>query len=71
MFAPIFSDSARELEPQARLAKVDTEAHPQLAAQFGVRSVPTLVIIKSGRELARQTGTMNRSQFQAWVKSVN
>ncbi len=70
MFAPIFTDSARELEPQARFAKLDTEAHSQLASQFGVRSIPTLVIVKNGREVARQMGVMNLSQFQAWVNSV-
>ncbi len=70
MFAPIFAESANALEPQVRLAKLDTEAHPRLAAEYGVRSIPTLVIIKGGREVARQTGAMNRSQFQAWVKSV-
>ncbi len=70
MFAPIFADSARELEPQVRLAKLDTEAHSQLAGQFGVRSIPTMVIVKNGREVARQMGAMNLSQFQAWIKSV-
>lgn len=70
IFAPIFADSASKLEPQVRLAKLDTEAHPQLAADYGVRSIPTLVIIKDGHEVARQMGATNMTQFQSWVKSV-
>ncbi len=70
MFAPIFADAAGKLEPHARLAKLDTEAHPQLAAQFGVRSIPTLVIMKNAREVARQMGAMSASRFQTWVESA-
>jgi len=69
-FAPVFAQSASVLEPQARLAKLDTEAQPQLAAQYGVRSIPTLIIVKNGREIGRQMGAMSASQFQAWVSSV-
>lgn len=70
MFAPVFAESANVLEPQVRLAKLDTEAHPQLAAKFNIRSIPTLAILKQGREVDRKMGAMNGAQFQAWVRSV-
>ncbi len=70
MFAPVFAQSAAVLEPSLRLAKLDTEAYPQLAARFGIRSIPTLVAVRHGQELARQAGAMSAPQFQAWATSL-
>ena len=56
--APGFEQAAARLEPEVRLAKVDTEAVPSLGARFGIRSIPTLVLFKGGREVARQAGAM-------------
>ena len=69
MMAPAFEAAARTLEPRMRLAKVDTEAEPALGARFGIRSIPTLVLLKSGRELARQAGAMNASQIVQWAQA--
>jgi thioredoxin 2 len=68
MMAPEFSKTAIEMEPQARFAKVDTEAEKSIAAQFGIRSIPTLIIYKGGREVARQAGAMRAEQLKAWVR---
>lgn len=65
--APHFEAAAAELEPRVRLAKVDTEAEPALGARFGIRSIPTMVLLHEGRELARQSGAMARAQIVAWV----
>ena len=70
MMAPMFAQAAIELEPQVRLLKVDTEKNQNLAAQFGIRSIPTLAIFKGGREVARQAGAMQAPQLIQWVKSV-
>ena len=51
MMAPVFEQAARKLEPQMRLAKVNTEAEQTLAAQFQIRSIPTLAIFQNGREI--------------------
>lgn len=67
--APAFAEAAIALEPQVRLAKVDTEAQPALAARFNIRSIPTLVLLQQGRELARQSGAMNTSAIVRWVRS--
>lgn len=66
-FAPVFVQAAAKLEPRLRLAKLDTEAHPQLAQRFNIRSIPTLVIVKQGREIARQSGALNAAQLQQFV----
>lgn len=67
--APQFEAAAATLEPLVRLAKVDTEAEPALGARFGIRSIPTLVLLHGGRELARQAGAMGTAQIVAWVRT--
>lgn len=67
--APQFAQAARLLEPQIRLAKVNTEAEPQLSARYGIRSIPTLILFRAGRELARQAGAMDVNAIVRWVKT--
>ncbi|MCC2637037.1 MAG: Thioredoxin [Moraxellaceae bacterium] len=67
-FAPVFQQAAAQLEPQVRLAKVDTEAVPALAQRFGIRSIPTLVIFRQGREIARLSGALPPAQFLQWAR---
>ena len=67
--APAFVQAAAQLEPGVRLAKVNTEAQPALAARYGIRSIPTLVIFHRGGELARQAGAMGAADIIRWVRS--
>ncbi len=68
MMAPAFEEAARVLEPHVRLAKVDTEAAQGLAAQLGIRSIPTLALFKGGQEVARTAGAMDAGRLVAWVR---
>lgn len=67
--APQFSEAAAELEPTARLVKLNTETEPALASQFNIRSIPTLALFKSGREIARQSGAMGKADLVRWVRA--
>lgn len=67
--APAFEQAARELEPQVRLAKLNTENEPQLAARFAIRSIPTLTIFKNGKEIARQSGAMDAASLTRWIRN--
>ncbi len=69
-FAPVFAEAARSLEPQLRLAKVDTEAQPALAQRFGIRSIPTLLVMRNGREVARQAGALNGMQLRQFLANA-
>jgi thioredoxin 2 len=69
MMAPVFEQAAAQLEPRLRLAKLDTEAEPELAARFGIRSIPTLALFKNGREIARQAGAMDLGGLLRWVRT--
>ena len=67
MMAPHFVQAAAQLEPRLRLAKVNTEQDPELGARFDIRSIPTLVLFRGGRELARQAGAMAAADIVRWV----
>jgi thioredoxin 2 len=67
MMAPQFVQAAGMLEPRVRLAKVDTEAEQALGAQYDIRSIPTLALFKSGREVARQAGAMSAQDIVRWT----
>jgi thioredoxin 2 len=66
--APIFEQAAARLEPDVRLAKVDSDAAPDLAARHSIRSIPTLVLIGHDREIARIAGAMPLEQLMAWAR---
>jgi len=70
MMAPAYEQAARELEPEVRLAKVDTEAEPGLGNEFGIRSIPTIVLFSRGREIARHSGAIGSSDIIRWVRSA-
>lgn len=67
--APQFAQAAGLLEPRVRLAKIDTQSEPQLGAQFAIRSIPTMVLFKGGREVARQSGALGAADIVRWVQS--
>ena len=68
-FAPIFEQAARELAGRCRLAKLDSEANQQLSGQLGIRSIPSLILFRDGKEVARQSGAFPLPQLLAWLKS--
>jgi thioredoxin 2 len=67
-FAPIFQQAASGLVGRCRLAKLDSEAHQQLAGQLGIRSIPSLILFKQGQELTRQSGAMALPQLNRWLQ---
>jgi thioredoxin 2 len=69
MMAPHFEKAAAELEPQVRLAKLNTEAEQAIAARYDIRSIPTLVMFRRGKEIARQSGAVDGASLIRWVRS--
>ena len=68
--APAFAQAAQQLEPHMRLAKLDTEAHPEVATPHGIRSIPTMVLFKGGKEAARISGALPAGEIVRWARSV-
>jgi len=67
--APQYAQATAELEPEARLAKLNTDSAQNVAGEFGIRSIPTLILFKSGREVARQAGAMGKADIIRWVRA--
>ena len=68
MMAPAFRQAAGSLEPRVRLAKVDTEAAPRVAGRYQIRSIPSLILFRGGREVARQAGAMSAADIVRWTQ---
>lgn len=69
MMAPIFEQTSSIIEPRARLAKLNTELSQDIAASYHIRSIPTLVIFKDGKEAARQSGAMDQANLLGFIEA--
>ena len=70
MMAPHFEAAAREFAQKARFAKVNSDEENALAARFGIRGIPTLIVFRDGREVARQSGAMDGGALKRWLTSA-
>lgn len=68
--APQFASAAARLEPDVRLLKLNSEAHPEEAAALHVSGIPTLILFRDGRPIARQSGAMSAQQIVAWAQQA-
>jgi len=67
MMTPIFAEVAAKDSNNWRFVKINTETNQQLAARFAIRSIPSLLVFKGGKEVARQAGAMQAGQLQQWL----
>jgi len=68
MMAPAFEQAAKTFSSRAVLAKLNTEDAPAIGGQFNIRSIPTLVVFKQGREAARQSGAMDLGNLTRFIE---
>jgi thioredoxin 2 len=68
MMAPHFANAATQLV-DVKFAKLDTDAHPQASAAYAIRSIPTLILFRGSKEVARQSGAMSSADLVRWVKA--
>ena len=68
--APEVERAARNMAGQALVLKVDTEAHPELAARFDVRGIPNFVVLRDGKVVAQRPGLVSHTQLEAWLRSA-
>ena len=69
MMAPVFSQAASEMATQFRFAKVDTEQAQDIAARYNIRSIPTMIMFKNGKEIDRVAGAMDQSGLKRWLSA--
>ena len=68
MAAPEVERTAAEMSGRALVLKVDTEQHPQLAAEFGVQGIPNFVVLKGGLLVFQQAGAVGSAQMKGWLE---
>ncbi len=66
---PMFEQASAALEPEVRLLKLNADHAPKSSARFGIRSIPTLLLMRSGTVIARNAGVMNADQIVAWTQT--
>ena len=67
MMAPHFEQAAGQLKGRALFVKVDSDASPRTSSRFAVRSIPTLLLMRGGKEVKRQAGATQSAQIVSWV----
>jgi thioredoxin 2 len=70
MMAPVLERAARERAATLQVAKVNTDEQQELAARFNIRSIPTLILFRNGREIARQSGAVDASTLSRWLDAA-
>jgi thioredoxin 2 len=66
--APAFAQAAAELKTRVRFAKLDTEQAQGVAARYGIRSIPTMIVFRGGREVGRTAGAMDARGVRSWLQ---
>ena len=67
MIAPSLEEIATELNGKVKIAKLNIDENPELAAQFGVRSIPTLMIFKGGEVADMKVGALPKTALSSWI----
>jgi len=71
MMGPAFEEAAKAYPLKVRFAKINTEEHQAPSAKFGIRSIPTMIAFKNGKELDRVSGALSVEQIKQWVNKLS
>ena len=67
VMGPAFEEAAKSFPLKVRFTKLNTESFQAPSAKFGIRSIPTMIIFKEGKEVGRQSGALSAEQIKQWV----
>jgi thioredoxin 2 len=65
--APEFEKAAQSLEPRARFIKLNSDNEQHIASRLGIRSIPTMLLFREGKEVGRVSGAMSAEQIGRWL----
>ncbi|AFK62422.1 MAG: thioredoxin [Advenella sp.] len=65
--APLLEEASRDYEGRIQVVKVDVQDHPEVAAKFGIRGIPTLMLFKNGEAVATKVGAVNKTQLTGFI----
>ena len=70
MIAPILDELAGELQASAKIVKINVDENPVVAGQFGVMSIPTLLLFKNGQKVDQKVGGQAKPQLKAFIEQA-
>ena len=70
MIAPALEEISEELADKVTIAKVDIMENTDIASQFGVQSIPLMILFKDGKPVAQKLGAAPKSQLKGWLESA-
>lgn len=70
MMAPVLERTAQERAATLQVAKINTDEQQELAGRFNIRSIPTLILFRDGREIARQSGAVDGGTLSRWLDAA-
>jgi thioredoxin 1 len=69
MIAPSLEEIATEMKGKVKVAKLNVDENPKVAAEFGIRSIPTLMVFKGGKQVAVKSGAGPKGELQRWINA--
>jgi len=70
MIAPALEEISNEMQGKVKIVKVNVDENPRIAAQYGIRSIPTLMIFKAGQLAAQKVGAASKTDLSRWISSA-
>ena len=69
MIGPALEEIAKEMDGKVKIAKLNVDENPGVASKYGIRSIPTLMVFKGGKQVATKTGAGPKSELSRWISA--
>ena len=69
MIAPALEETAKDMDGKVKIAKLNVDENPGVASKYGIRSIPTLMVFKGGKQVATKTGAGPKSELSRWISA--
>ena len=70
MIGPALEEIATEMSGKVKIAKINVDENPGIAGQLGIRSIPTLIVYKDGKQAGQKVGAVPKGELSRWIQST-